>query len=109
MNMVVAVWRRQELGQWAKAFLYVGLLIALMLAWSSVFGATEDEFQEAASKFEGWVKGSLGKLAAMIAIAVGSILAAVRKDWSWFFGAVVLAIGIGIVVGIVNASFTAVI
>ncbi len=53
------------------------------------------------------MKGNLGKLAALVALAVGSVVAAVRKDWSWFFGAIVLAIGIGIGVGIVNASFTA--
>jgi hypothetical protein len=31
----------------------------------------------------------------------------VKKDWSWFFGAMVLSIGVGILAGIVNASFTA--
>ena len=45
--------------------------------------------------------------AALIAIGVGSVVAAVKKDWSWFFGAVVLSIGMGILIGIVNASFTA--
>jgi hypothetical protein len=27
----------------------------------------------------------------LIAIGVGSVVAAVKKDWSWFFGAVVLS------------------
>jgi hypothetical protein len=59
------------------------------------------------AKWDGCVKGNLGKLAALIALGVGSVVAAVRKDWSWFFGAVVLSMGIGVIVGIVNASFTA--
>ena len=59
------------------------------------------------AKWDGWVKGNLGKLAALIALGVGSVVAAVRKDWSWFFGAVILSMGIGVIVGIVNASFTA--
>jgi conjugal transfer pilus assembly protein TraA len=40
---------------------------------------------------------------------VGAIVAAVKKDWSWFFGAVVLSIGIGIMITIITKSFTAVI
>lgn len=92
---------------WLKAFLYSALLVGLMLLVSHAFAATDDEFKDVAGKFEGWVTGSLGKLAAFVALAVGSVVAAVKKDWSWFFGAVVLSIGVGIIVTIVNASFTA--
>jgi conjugal transfer pilus assembly protein TraA len=104
-----AVSMREESRQWLKAFLYVGLILALLMAVQSAYATDGTEFEAAATKFESWVKGNLGKLAALVAVAVGSVVAAVRKDWSWFFGALVLAIGIGIVVGIVNASFTAVI
>jgi type IV secretory pathway VirB2 component (pilin) len=104
-----AVSRREEVRQWIRAFLYMGLILVLLMVVQSAYASDGTEFEEAAAKFEGWVKGNLGKLAALVAIAVGSVVAAVRKDWSWFFGALVLAIGIGIVVGIVNASFTAVI
>jgi len=41
------------------------------------------------------------------ALSVGAIVAAVKKDWSWFFGAVVLSIGIGIMITIITKSFTA--
>ena len=98
-----------EARQWVKALLYVGVFLALVIAAQSIYASDGTEFEEATTKFEGWVKGNLGKLAALVAIAIGSIMAAVRKDWTWFFGALVLSIGIGIVVGIVNASFTAVI
>lgn len=107
MSTATVVTTRSEAAMWLKALFYVGLALVLMLAWSSVFASDGTEFEGAATKFEEWVKGNLGKLAALVALAVGSVVAAVRKDWSWFFGAIVLAIGIGIGVGIVNASFTA--
>lgn len=93
--------------QWAKAILITGVILALMMMASHAYASDGTEFQAASDKFETWIKGNLGKLAAFIAIAVGSIVAAVKKDWTWFAGAVVLAIGMGVVIGIVNASFTA--
>ncbi|WP_459203507.1 conjugal transfer protein TrbC (plasmid) [Ralstonia pseudosolanacearum] len=93
--------------QWLKALLFAGIVMALMMLARSVYASDGAEFEAAVSKWDGWVKGNLGKLAALIAIGVGSVVAAVKKDWSWFFGAVVLSMGIGVLVGIVNASFTA--
>lgn len=98
---------RQESRQWFKALLFVGLILGLMMLASGAYASDGTEFDAAVAKWDGWVKGNLGKLAALIAIGVGSIVAAVKKDWSWFFGAVVLSMGIGVIVGIVNASFTA--
>ena len=40
-------------------------------------------------------------------ILITGVILALKKDWTWFAGAVVLAIGMGVVIGIVNASFTA--
>ncbi len=97
------------LAESGKAIVLSVLIVLAMMAMSSAYASDGAEFQAAADKFESWIKGNLGKLAAFIALAVGAVVAAVRKDWSWFFGAVVLAIGMGILLGIVNASFTAVI
>ncbi len=97
----------EQFKQWVKVLLITAVLFALMMAAKGAYASDGTEFEEAAAKFEGWIKGNLGKLAALVAVAVGSIVAAVRKDWSWFFGALVLAIGIGVIVGIINASFTA--
>ncbi len=88
---------------WIKAL----LLAALLLMARDALASDGTEFEAAATKFETWVKGNLGKLAALVAVAVGSVVAAVRKEWTWFLGAVVLSLGISVVVGIVNASFTA--
>ncbi len=96
--------------QWVKALVIATVLMALMMFLTThAIGSDGTEFDAAVTKWDGWVKGNLGKLAALIAIGVGSVVAAVKKDWSWFFGAVVLSMGIGVLVGIVNASFTAVI
>lgn len=104
-----AVDTRKEAGQWLKAVMLAGLILALMMAASGAYASDGTEFEGAVTKWDGWVKGNLGKLAALVAIGVGSVVAAVKKDWSWFFGAIVLSMGVGVLVGIVNASFTAVI
>lgn len=108
MNTAIqAVDMRKEAGQWFKVLLMAGLILGLMMLASGAYASDGTEFDAAVTKWDGWVKGNLGKLAALIAIGVGSVVAAVKKDWSWFFGAVVLSMGIGVLVGIVNASFTA--
>jgi len=100
--------RKEQAAILAKAMMWTLLLVAAYMALNHfAFAATEDEFAAVSGKFEGWVTGSLGKLAGFVALAVGSVVAAVKKDWSWFFGAVILSVGIGIIVTIINASFTA--
>ena len=108
MNVAIqAVDMRKEACQWFKVLLMAGLILGLMMLVSDAYASDGTEFEAAVTKWDGWVRGNLGKLAALIAIGVGSVVAAVKKDWSWFFGAVVLSMGIGVLVGIVNASFTA--
>jgi len=92
-----------------KWLLYALVLCVLLVFVAYVQASDGEEFLEAATKFETWVKGNLGKLAAFVALGVGSVVAAVKKDWSWFFGALILAMGVGILVGVINASFTALI
>jgi len=87
---------------------FVVCLLGLILFMQDTTAAgVADEFTDVATKFEGWISGNLGKLAALVALSVGAIVAAVKKDWSWFFGAVVLSIGIGIMITIITKSFTA--
>lgn len=99
-----------EFKPWMKVAVLAALVL-LLLAFARESGAAgvTDEFTDVATKFEGWISGNLGKLAALVALSVGAIVAAVKKDWSWFFGAVVLSIGIGIMITIITKSFTAVI
>lgn len=94
--------------QWMKAALIAVALFALLAMLSNMAYASDgDEFADASAKFETWIKGNLGKLAGFVALGVGAVVAAVKKDWSWFFGAIILSMGIGIIAGVINASFTA--
>lgn len=68
-----------------------------------------NEFNATASKFDGWIKGGLGKTAALLALGVGLIVAAVKKDWSWLGGGIAVAIVAGVAGSIISASFSAVI
>lgn len=93
--------------EWAKVFFMAALIIALVMWAQNTYASDGTEFQDASDKFQNWVKGNLGKLAAFICLAIGSIMAAFKKDWTWFMGSVVLSLGMGIMVGIINASFSA--
>ncbi|WP_284076207.1 TrbC/VirB2 family protein [Herbaspirillum aquaticum] len=108
MSAVIQATRvRDEGGAWLRAILFVVVVLGLMALASTAYASDGTEFDAAVSKWDQWVKGNLGKLAALIALGVGSVVAAVKKDWSWFMGAVVLSMGIGVIVGIINASFSA--
>ena len=69
---------------WLRTALALGVLIALLALASQADAApaAADEFTASAAKFENWVKGNLGKTSAFIARCGGSIVAAIRKDWS---------------------------
>jgi len=110
MNAMTLPSTQVDLKPWMKLALFAAFVL-LLLAFARESGAAgvTDEFTDVATKFEGWISGNLGKLAALVALSVGAIVAAVKKDWSWFFGAVVLSIGIGIMITIITKSFTAVI
>lgn len=95
--------------QWLKAILLVALFLAICALCTHALASDGAEFADSASKFEGWVKGNLGKTAAFVCLGFGAIVAGLRKDWSWFIGAVGISMGVGIIAGIINASFTAIV
>lgn len=101
--------REAQLQQWFKA---ISLAVLFVLAWyllSPALAGSTDEFAEAATQGEGWIRGNLGKIACLLALVVGMFWCAMRKDWSWMVNAVFIALVIGIVVGLINNAFTAVI
>ena len=99
--------RFEQLRQWAKALLFVCLLLGLMFLVSHAIANDGTEFQDASATFEAGVKGNLGKVAALLCVAIGMLVAAVRKDYQWMLGGVALGMIAGIIVGIINSSFTA--
>jgi hypothetical protein len=64
------------------------------------------EFQDASQKFENWVKGNAGKLAALVCVMIGMFRQRFAKTGTGCSG-VALGLLVGIIVGIINASFTA--
>lgn len=101
--------------QYGKAILLVVLMVAFIAAAIDVSqatttgGAANGEFDDAANKFESWIKGNLGKAISFVALMFGAAFAAVKKDGTYFVFAIFVAIGIQIIVGIINTSFTALI
>lgn len=98
--------------QYGKAILTAILIVAFIAAAVDVSHATttgggKDEFSDAADKFEGWIKGNLGKAISFVALMFGAAFAAVKKDGTYFVFAIFVAIGIQIIVGIITTSFTA--
>lgn len=96
-----------ELRQWAKALVLVTLLYAFVFCCQHVVASTADQFSNASDTIEGWVKGNLGKVAALCCVIMGMFAAAFRKDWVYLFGGIALGVVVGIVVGIIDSSFTA--
>ena len=94
-----------------RAVIFAVAMVVLFLAISQVADAsrTTDEFSASATKFEGWIKGNLGKAISFVALIIGAGISAFKKDGMILVFSVFIAIGIGIIASIINASFTALI
>lgn len=99
-------WERNK-----SAIIMGSIILAVVLFSIDVAEAarTQDEFTSTATKFEGWIKGNLGKTIAFVSLIIGAGVAAFKKDGMALVFALFISIGIGIIVGLINASFTAVI
>ena len=94
-----------------RAVIFAVAMVALFLVISQVADActTQDEFTASAGKFENWIKGNLGKAISFVALIIGAGVSAFKKDGMILVFSVFIAIGIGIIASIINASFTALI
>lgn len=106
--------RKQAVLMWEcnkKAIITAVVVLAVMCLSIDMAEAarTTDEFSGTATKFENWIKGNLGKTIAFVALIIGAGIAAFKKDGMALVFALFIAIGIGIIVGLINATFTAVI
>ena len=105
-KQAVLLWKRNKSAIITAAVILAVVCLSIDLAEAA---NTSDEFSSASSKFEGWIKGNLGKAIAIVGLIIGAGIAAVKKDGMALIFAIFISIGIGIIVGIINASFTAVI
>ena len=94
-----------------RAVIFAVAMVVLFLAISQVADASTatDEFSASATKFQNWIKGNLGKAISFVALIIGAGIAAFKKDGMVLVFSVFIAIGIGIITSIINASFTALI
>lgn len=100
--------------QYGKAVMLAVLMVAFValaidISQAAPTGGGNTEFDDAADKFESWISGNLGKAISFVALMFGAAFAAVKKDGTYFVFAIFVAIGIQIIVGIIDSSFTALI
>ena len=88
------------------AVLAIGTVL-MMLAQAAQTNAKE--FDASATKVEGWIKGNLGKTITLGGLIFALAAFAWTRDFKVLFLPLIAALVIGVVIGIINASFTAVI
>ena len=88
------------------AVLAVGSML-MMLAQAAQTGAPE--FDDSANKVEAWIKGNLGKTIILGGLIFALAAFAWTRDFKLLFLPLIAAVVIGVVIGIINSSFTAVI
>lgn len=105
-KQAVLVWECNK-----KAIITAAVILAIFCLSIDMVDAarTTDEFSATATKFENWIKGNLGKTIAFVSLIIGAGIAAFKKDGMALVFALFISIGIGIIVGLINATFTAVI
>lgn len=95
----------------AVAFLVVMALVILFqdqaLATTTTGAGTE--FNASATKFETWLKGGYGKMAALLSLLAGVVVFAWTKDYKWLIGGIVISVVVGVIISVITASFTAII
>lgn len=88
-------------------FFLLTLIGVLFFFSTNIYASDGTEFEEAATTLEEHIRGNLGKLIALTALLMGTLMAAIRKDWTWFLGSIVIALASGIMITVIERSFTA--
>ncbi|MBR8282640.1 hypothetical protein [Burkholderia vietnamiensis] len=83
------------------------LAVTLMMVARYAFGTDGAEFQQGATTLEGWAKGNPGKSCAIAGLLFGSVRAMFVKDYGAFVVPSGIGILTGVIVGIIDASYTA--
>ncbi|RXV64172.1 hypothetical protein D1006_40985 [Burkholderia stabilis] len=86
-----------------------GALLALtfMMIARYAFGADGAEFAQGSTTVEGWAKGNPGKTCALAGVLWGSLRAMFVKDYGAFLIPSGIGIAVGVIVGIIDNSYTA--
>ncbi|WP_334020503.1 hypothetical protein [Burkholderia orbicola] len=83
------------------------LAVTLIMVARYAFGTDGAEFQQGSTTVEGWAKGNPGKTCALAGVLWGSVRAMFVKDYGAFVIPSGIGIAVGVIVGIIDASYTA--
>ena len=102
-----ALLEKSEVRETLNFVVAVILAVTLMMVARYAFGTDGVEFQQGSTTLEGWVKGNPGKSCALAGLMFGSVRAMFVKDYGAFVVPSGIGILTGIIVGIIDASYTA--
>ena len=98
------------MSKYRKVITSVILVFGLgLLTMKAAQASTGTEFQAASTRFEGWVTGFYGKMAAFAGTAIGVGVAAITKQLIPTLMGVGIGVVIPVAVSVINASFGSVI
>ncbi|WP_175914502.1 hypothetical protein [Burkholderia metallica] len=106
-DRVKEVLRKPEVRETLNALVAVMLAFTLMAIARYAFGTDGAEFQQGSTTVEGWAKGNPGKTCALAGVLYGSLRAMFVKDYGAFLVPSGIGIAVGVIVGIIDASYTA--
>lgn len=89
------------------AAMLIGLALAMFARYA--FATDGAEFASGSTTVEGWAKGNPGKITALAGVLYGSLRAMFVKDYGAFLVPSGIGIAMGVIVSIIDASYTAII
>ncbi|MDN7430822.1 hypothetical protein [Burkholderia sp. AU45388] len=102
-----ALLQKSEVRETLNFIAAVMLAVTLMMVARYAFGTDGAEFQQGATTLEGWAKGNPGKSCAIAGLLFGSVRAMFVKDYGAFVVPSGIGILTGVIVSIIDASYTA--
>ncbi|KGC09306.1 hypothetical protein DM48_6739 [Burkholderia gladioli] len=104
---VKAMLQKQDVRDTLHALIGVLIMFALLTVARYAFGTDGAEFAQADTTVEGWAKGHPGKVCALAGVLWGSARAMFAKDYGAFLVPSGIGIAVGVIVGVIDNSYTA--
>ncbi|MBU9193050.1 hypothetical protein KTD33_00705 [Burkholderia gladioli] len=104
---VKAVLQKQDVRDTLHAVTGVLIMFALLTVARYAFGTDGAEFAQADTTMEGWAKGHPGKTVVLGGLLWGTAQAIFKKDYAAFVMPSGIGILAGVIVGIIDNSYTA--
>ncbi|MGN4194792.1 hypothetical protein [Burkholderia gladioli] len=104
---VKALLQKQDVRDTLQAVIGVLIMVALLTVARYAFGTDGAEFAQADTTMEGWAKGHPGKTVVLGGLLWGTAQAIFKKDYAAFVMPSGIGILAGVIVGIIDNSYTA--